>query len=275
LRKIKLIGTGSSHSFAVDHKGVVYAWGLNLDRQTGITPSPSPEGKEDGMEDEHQDIIWEPTEVTSLHPKVLGLNRRVVEISGGEFHTLFRISDGSVYACGRCDDHQLGFGPDHPSMKEKKAKEDTLMQAKVEEIEEERRKVEKRRRKSDLANGKPPSDSSDPIQTSSTTVPPITIAHINKPALITFPCGDTITSISANGRHNLALSSSGEVFSWGLGLSSQLGLGKDPGTGEAIEEAAEPRKVESKAMLGWKVVDISAGGQHCVLLARREECKEA
>jgi regulator of chromosome condensation len=269
LRKIKLIGTGWAHSFAVDHKGAVFAWGLNTDRQTGVDVDNA-DGEE---EDTHQDIVWEPTEVKCLNPKVLGMNRRVVEISGGESHTLFRISDGSVYACGRCDDFQLGFGSDHPSMKAKRAREELLTQALVETVAEEKRKSEKKRRKSDQTELEMPNEPEAPLSS-------VKIHHIAKPALIDFPCGDTISAVSANGRHNLALSRSfpdqdsdterdvGAVFSWGLGLCSQLGLGKDTETGEAIELASVPRKVESAKMKGWKVEGISAGGQHCVLVAR-------
>jgi regulator of chromosome condensation len=265
LRKIKLIGTGWSHSFAVDHKGAVFAWGLNADHQTGVDLDDIVNEEEDN----HQDIVWEPTEVKCLNPKVLGMNRRVVEISGGESHTLFRISDGSVYACGRCDDSQLGFGSDHPSIKAKKAR-DFLTHASIEKAEEEQRKSEKKLRKSELDAREEP-------------LTLVKIHHIAKPALIDFPCGDTISSISSNGRHNLALSHSfpdsdsdtepdvGAVFSWGLGLSSQLGLGKDTDTGEAIELASTPMKVESAKMKGWRVEGISAGGQHCVLVARPSE----
>ncbi len=63
LRRIRLIGTGSYHSFAVDAKGVVWAWGQNTFQQTGIDPD----------EEVDQSIIWEPTEVKSLNPKALGM----------------------------------------------------------------------------------------------------------------------------------------------------------------------------------------------------------
>lgn len=105
LRRIRLIGTGNYHSFAVREDGRVFAWGLNSMGQTGIHPDLG------GSED----IIWQPTEVTALSPDRLG-GRRVVQISGGEHHTLFLLNDGAVYACGRCDGFELGLGDDHPAM---------------------------------------------------------------------------------------------------------------------------------------------------------------
>jgi hypothetical protein len=47
-----------------------------------------------------QDIIIKPTE---LSPEALGGGRRVMSISGGEHHSLFLLSDGSVWGCGWSD----------------------------------------------------------------------------------------------------------------------------------------------------------------------------
>ncbi|KAF8695639.1 chromosome condensation (RCC1) repeat, partial [Rhizoctonia solani] len=104
LRKIKSVGSGSYHSFAVDHKGDVYAWGLNSMRQCGT-----------GLD---EDVVTQPTLVPSLSASALGSGRRVVAIAGGEHHTIFLVSDGTVYACGRCDGFELGLGSDHPAMRD-------------------------------------------------------------------------------------------------------------------------------------------------------------
>ena len=59
------------------------------------------------------------TEV-QLPKKVIGLSMHelngesVVEIAGGDHHTLFLTSGGRVFAVGRSDDGQLGLPPDHP-----------------------------------------------------------------------------------------------------------------------------------------------------------------
>ncbi len=43
------------------------------------------------------------------------------------------------------------------------------------------------------------------------------------PLLIQFPDRISIKAISAGSRHSLALSSNGQVFSWGWGMLGQLG----------------------------------------------------
>lgn len=74
-----------------------------------------------------------------------------------------------------------------------------------------------------------------------------------------------IANISAGTRHNLAVSRSGHVYSWGLGLQGQLGLGA------ATETAATPSVVRSKFLRPYDAVAASAGGQHCVLVAKKRE----
>ncbi|KAF8706816.1 chromosome condensation (RCC1) repeat, partial [Rhizoctonia solani] len=102
LRNIVSIGCGAYHSFAIDKKGVVYAWGLNVKRQCGIP----------GEEDQ----ILQPTPIPALHPDVLGHDARVIQASGGNHHSVFVTSDGRVYACGTLTDSQLGIGDDHPAI---------------------------------------------------------------------------------------------------------------------------------------------------------------
>ncbi len=49
--------------------------------------------------------------------RVLGLDGiRIVEIVGGDLHTLFLSADGRVFACGRSDSAQLGLPLEHPTM---------------------------------------------------------------------------------------------------------------------------------------------------------------
>ena len=108
LRRIVYVSAGGFNSFAIDETGRVYTWGLNNLRQCGI-----PYTRE---VDAEKVVLWEPTEITSLSPQILGKDRRVVQITGGESHTLFLLSDGCVYGCGRCNDSELGLATDHPEM---------------------------------------------------------------------------------------------------------------------------------------------------------------
>ena len=72
--------------------------------------------------------------------------------------------------------------------------------------------------------------------------------------------GKTVTAIAAGHRHSLALTSDGEVISWGENGSGQLGNG----------ETADPRrpvKVDATgALVGKRVVAIAAGENHSLAL---------
>lgn len=96
LKNIISVGAGSYHSFAIDNKGRVYAWGLNITRQCGIEVEDEEEGA----------VITKPTLVDALE----GYN--VKSITGGEHHTLALLEDGRVLAWGRDDRHQLGIPDD-------------------------------------------------------------------------------------------------------------------------------------------------------------------
>lgn len=243
LRKIVLIGTGSYHSFAVDKDGRVYAWGLNSLHQTGVS-------EEDGGD---EPIIWSPTEVTSLSPKALG-GRRIVQISGGEHHTLFLLSDGTVYGCGRCDGFEIGLGEDHPLMQEISANRKAMKLA----AEAEGKMFEE-------------PDAFIPDPTPIRFPPPPTTSDPN-PALPPYTAPkegaapiNPIVQLSAGSRHNLVVSRSGHVYAWGLGSSCQLGLGSD------VDHVQVPTRVRSKALDdGWKVDFASSGGQHCALLVTKK-----
>jgi regulator of chromosome condensation len=100
-RKAVLVGAGNNHSFAVDDAGDLWAWGLNSKGQTGTGVA---DVKADGE-------VHAPARVPTLARAALG-GATVVEISGGDHHTLFRTSDGRVFACGRSDEHQLGLADD-------------------------------------------------------------------------------------------------------------------------------------------------------------------
>ncbi|ETW75458.1 hypothetical protein HETIRDRAFT_56798, partial [Heterobasidion irregulare TC 32-1] len=107
LRDIVLVSAGNHHSFAVDKPGVVYAWGLNQMRQTGVSD-------ERGGEESH---IKMPTVVDALHPDKHG-GAKVVQISGGEHHSIFLFDNGEVWGCGRSDVGRLGLADDHPAILE-------------------------------------------------------------------------------------------------------------------------------------------------------------
>ncbi|TAQ87161.1 hypothetical protein B7494_g4514 [Chlorociboria aeruginascens] len=91
-KKIIQIGCGDYHSFAIDDKGDVYAWGLNVFGQTGIEKRT-----------EEDSAIETPTLVECLK------DVDVKQILGGAHHTLTCTKTGEVLIFGRIDNSQGGM----------------------------------------------------------------------------------------------------------------------------------------------------------------------
>ncbi|KAI8992264.1 regulator of chromosome condensation 1/beta-lactamase-inhibitor protein II [Pilobolus umbonatus] len=95
LKNIKIIGSGSYHSFAVSADNKLYVWGLNNFQQCGLADEdnePAP------------NIITKPTVIQSLQGK-----GAIKDVQGGEHHSLVLMEDGTVYSFGRADSDQLGL----------------------------------------------------------------------------------------------------------------------------------------------------------------------
>ncbi|BFZ60325.1 hypothetical protein YB2330_001361 [Saitoella coloradoensis] len=93
LKKVKFIGAGSYHSFAVTHDGKVYAWGLNQFGQCGVEDAAG----------EDESVLATPTRVPELEKYDL------VQITGGEHHSAAVTKEGDLYTWGRINNHALGM----------------------------------------------------------------------------------------------------------------------------------------------------------------------
>jgi regulator of chromosome condensation len=106
---------------------------LNANRQCGISLD-RPEANED--------IVTVPTQIDALHPDNHG-GHRVVQISGGEFHSLFLFDNGEVWGCGRNDAHELGLSDDHPAQDEVKERSKEIHEEKQKVIDDAQAALEK------------------------------------------------------------------------------------------------------------------------------------
>ena len=106
---------------------------MNGNRQCGIDTS-RPEA--------HEDIISVPTQVDGLHPDKHN-GSRVVEISGGEFHSLFLFDNGEVWGCGRNDSHELGLSEDHPAQDDVRERTKAIHEEKQKVIDEAQKALDK------------------------------------------------------------------------------------------------------------------------------------
>jgi regulator of chromosome condensation len=100
LKKIRAIGAGSYHSFAIANDGKVYAWGLNQFGQCGIDRQ--------GFVGEDGAVIASPSVVDEL------AGYDVIAVTGGEHHSMALTSSGEILSFGRMDCNQLGFPESAP-----------------------------------------------------------------------------------------------------------------------------------------------------------------
>lgn len=242
------IGSGSYHSFAVSEEGKVYAWGLNSFRQLGVSP-------EDGGEEE---TLATPTIIDSLLPEKHG-GAKVVQIVGGEHHTAFLLSNGEVYVCGRSDGYESGLPDDHEELVAMALRKSTALA---------KRKERQDKLVAELTAAGELSEMEIGLEAARLAANQVPLPNdfIPLPTLLPFPDASVggMIDISAATHNTFAVSSNGQLFAWGLGLSSQLGLGD-------AEEAEQPTRVVSVALEGFRVLKVAAGGQHSSLLAIRGE----
>ena len=88
---VSYVEIGGTHMFAIDNKRQVYAWGINEAMQLGFS---------------------EPLSVIS-RPQVLGAftgNIHVVSVAAGYSHSIFLLSDGTIWSTGSNQYGQLGIG---------------------------------------------------------------------------------------------------------------------------------------------------------------------
>jgi regulator of chromosome condensation len=83
-----------------------------------------------------------PTQVDALHPDNHG-GHRVVQIAGGDFHSLFLCDNGEVWGCGRNDAHELGLSDDHPAQDEVKERSQEILDEKQKVVDDAQAALEK------------------------------------------------------------------------------------------------------------------------------------
>lgn len=76
------------------------------------------------------------------------------------------------------------------------------------------------------------------------------------PALNSFKCID----VGAGSSQSFAVTSSGELYAWGMGSNGQLGTGEE-------DDVETPQKIKGKQLEDKTVMRVTGGGQHTAILA--------
>ena len=114
------IFAGNHHSFYVNKRGQVHAWGLNNHGQLGVG---------------HKDNINLPTLVKEF------ADQKITMMAGGEHHSIAVTAEGKVYCWGRNDEGQCGRGDLYGQHKRQKAREEYERVMLVQAEEEEKKKL--------------------------------------------------------------------------------------------------------------------------------------
>lgn len=69
-----------------------------------------------------------------------------------------------------------------------------------------------------------------------------------------------ITHVTCGSYHTAAVSSNGDLFTWGGGMYGKLGLGNESGH-------STPRRVET--LVGLTIVDIACGSRHTAVVTNK------
>ncbi len=230
-KTITAVSTGSSYSIALASDGTLYSWGYNGQGQLG-----------------DNSLIDKIVPVAVYSDGVLS-GKTITAIATGGSHTLALASDGTVYAWGWNRDGQLGNNSTTDSSVPVAVNTSGVLSGKT---------ITK------IAAGINHSiaiDSDGTIYTwgsnsdgqlgnNSTTNSLVPVAVTTSGVL----SGKTITAATGSSRHTVAVSTEGQVFSWGANSIGQLG---DNSTTSSLV----PVMVYSDGVLSGKTITAVASGQ--------------
>lgn len=237
---------GKQCSFYINDKHQLFAWGLNNHGQLGI-----------GSKFDQSN----PVRVKELDPYE---GDYVVEVSGGEHHSIARTKDGLVYCWGRNDEGQLGLGDTYGDyLKQKAAKEAAEQAAPSQPAAAETDDKPKNKKKQVVKE--------DDLKY---------IFYFYRPQLVEdlwkweLSPTDDVTKVRkpakqvvAAGHYSYAICDDG-VYSWGMGENFVLGSRQE-------DNEFRPYKLDPRMFETNYVRSIALGTQHCVALTKNSSEPDA
>lgn len=234
--KIVQIAAGSNHLMALSQEGQLFAWGCGEQGQLGRR-----------VLERLKQYGLRPTNVTPRSGRSRVVIRKVV---CGAYHTLAISEDGGLWTVGLNNYGQLGLGDHEERLTAEMVNPANWNGSKVVDgAAGEHHSIVLLSTGQVLSFGRADSGQLG-IPTSERAINvPVHVASL--------PC--PITSITSGSNHCLVANEAGQVWSWGFGEMHQLGHGP-------AEDEPVPKLIETP--LQGKIAQLTAGGQHSIILCR-------
>ncbi|KAF6226819.1 hypothetical protein HO173_012323 [Letharia columbiana] len=249
LRNITKIAAGSNHALALDHKGCVFAWGFGEQCQLGRR-------------------INARFQQSGLVPATFGLPKDVMDIGAGADHSFAIHRNGIVYGWGANNYCQTGIderdGEDFANILRPQSIDGLTGHGKVTSISGgNHHSVAVTDGGACLTWGRVDTNALG-LSVDSLAEHDIIRDAQKKPRILksaTQVPGINAVHAAAGSDHCVAVTHEGKAYSWGFGVSGQLGLGDTDDVGLAT-------LIENKAVKDKKLVWAGAGGQYSVLAGK-------
>lgn len=244
--RVKYVACGASHSLAITDAGTAYAWGKNSEGQCG-------QGTRDDIRSPKQ---------------FLGIAGAVRMVVGGWEHTLALLDEGNVFSFGSgyrdarrgAVPPVLGFG----------TSERHLLPRKIEDLE-------------DVVHIACGWDHSLAVSSTGALYTWGSGAHgklghgdeenRNRPTLVTALSSFRVVLAGGGSEHSAAITSSGELFTWGQSDGGRLGLSLPTTVHESGlgPHESTPQQVKSLVWKNVRATGLSVGDKYTMLLVRSRD----
>lgn len=232
---VQAIAAGANHLVAITRDHQLYTWGCGEQGQLGRR-----------ILSRHKSHGLRPTNVTPRRGRSMV---PIVQVACGSYHTLALAQDGTVYAMGLNNYGQLGLGDNEDRPTADAIPADVWHDRQIVWLAAgEHHSLALASDGSVFAFGR--NDSGQ-----------LGIAEFKERASsnpLLIPTLSGCMRIAVGGNHSLALTASGQLYSWGYGEMGQLGHGVE-------RDEAMPRLL--KFTWTGQIQNIAAGGQHSLVLS--------
>lgn len=256
LKNIKALAAGANHVLALDHKGVVLAWGSGQQNQLGRR-------------------IIERNKMSSLVPQGVGLPRgKTAKIACGAYHSFALDNDGSVWGWGLNNFGEIwaqdNVGEDNAVIL-RPVKVTTLNDYKIADID------------GGVHHSVACSDAGDLLtwgrvdgyqvgfEIDSLDKKDVIFDERDNPRILVNPAKHqdlpAIASVAAGTDNSFAVSRDGKVYSWGFSANYQTGQG-------TIDDIHTPTLIDNSAIRDKAILAAYAGGQFSVLVGAADDASE-